>query len=727
MSTASGYLAGVTGSDGRIYAIGGEPTPSTLTTVQAFDTTTNTWSTVAPMRTGRFDLAAVAGPDGRIYAIGGDAPGGFLRSVETYIPSVNFWYAVASMSLPRAAPAAAAGSDGRIYAFGGDTGNGPTNTVEALNPNTNSWSMAAPMPIAVDGASAATGSDGRTYVFGGFNGSVLNTVQAYNPRTNSWSMAAPMPITSFAAAATAGADGRLYVLGGADSGGDRAVVAYDPRTNSWSTVAPMPTGRNGLAAALGPDGRIYAFGGYNGSFLNTVEALQVSATTTAVTASPNRSVFGQGVTFTATVRLRGPGSGTPTGTVQFQIDGSDAGSPVSLRSAGGAATATIRTSTLAVGAHTITASYNGDGNFTGSTGMLTGGQGVGKATTSTALTSSANPSLSGESVTFTTTLHVVAPGAGSPTGTVQFQIDGSDFGSPVAVEGGRATSTAVSALLAGGHKVQAIYSGDTSFAASTGTATQAVRVVATVLVVTGFPSPSTAGATEIFTVTAEDPLGEIVTNYRGTIHFQSSDNLAPLPADYTFTAADNGAHTFSAVLKTAGNQSLTATDIRIGSIRGSAAVAVQAAAADHFLITAPPGAVSGMPFDVLVTALDPYGNTDTNYQGTVTFTTTDSSLGVVLPSDYTFTTGDAGDNGVHAFPTGITLIAPGDQTITATDSVSGISGGATVTVGSGGTARPPSRAPGSGASTSIMDIAATPRAPSTEQISLVDRLFIPVE
>jgi hypothetical protein len=103
----------------------------------------------------------------------------------------------------------------------------------------------------------------------------------------------------------------------------------------------------------------------------------------------------------------------------------------------------------------------------------------------------------------------------------------------------------------------------------------------------------------------------------------------------------------------------------------------------RFQITAAPTAVSGTPFDITVTALDPSGNIDTNYQGTVTFSTTDAAPGVMLPADYTFTTGDGGDNGVHTFPSGVTLITVGHQTLTSTDTVSGITGSATVTVGPG--------------------------------------------
>jgi hypothetical protein len=102
-----------------------------------------------------------------------------------------------------------------------------------------------------------------------------------------------------------------------------------------------------------------------------------------------------------------------------------------------------------------------------------------------------------------------------------------------------------------------------------------------------------------------------------------------------------------------------------------------------FRITAAPTAVAGTPFDVTVTALEAYGKIDTTYQGTVTFTTTDPDSGVVLPADYTFTTGDGGDNGVHTFPGGVTLATVGDQTLSGTDTVSGAVGSASVTVGPG--------------------------------------------
>jgi hypothetical protein len=63
------------------------------------------------------------------------------------------------------------------------------------------------------------------------------------------------------------------------------------------------------------------------------------------------------------------------------------------------------------------------------------------------------------------------------------------------------------------------------------------------------------------TLTVEDAYGNVVTGYRGTVHFTSSDSTASLPANYSFTASDAGVHTFTGlVLGKKGKQTLTVTD-----------------------------------------------------------------------------------------------------------------------------------------------------------------------
>ncbi|GLZ39725.1 hypothetical protein Acsp05_33490 [Actinokineospora sp. NBRC 105648] len=100
-----------------------------------------------------------------------------------------------------------------------------------------------------------------------------------------------------------------------------------------------------------------------------------------------------------------------------------------------------------------------------------------QSATTTVVTASPSPSIIGGAVRFTARVS----GAVVPGGTVQFTVDGRAFGGPVALAGGVATSQSIATLALGGHQVQAAYSGDTSSAPSTGTATHLVRLGVRVL------------------------------------------------------------------------------------------------------------------------------------------------------------------------------------------------------------------------------------------------------
>jgi hypothetical protein len=181
--------------------------------------------------------------------------------------------------------------------------------------------------------------------------------------------------------------------------------------------------------------------------------------------------------------------------------------------------------------------------------------------------------------------------------------------------------------------------------------------------VTGFPSPVTAGTAGTFTVTAKASNGSTATGYLGTVHFTSSDGQASLPGNYTFTVADNGVHSFSATLKTAATQSITATDTANGSITGSqSGIVVNPAAASSLTASGFPSPITaGMAGNITVTAKDPYGNIATGYTGTVHFTSSDTQA--ILPPDSTLT------NGTGTFSA--TLKTAATQSITATDKANG--------------------------------------------------------
>src|SRR5687767_2951478 len=115
----------------------------------------------------------------------------------------------------------------------------------------------------------------------------------------------------------------------------------------------------------------------------------------------------------------------------------------------------------------------------------------------TTLTSSANPVLVGQPVTFTATVKAVG-GGGTPTGTVTFKDASATLGTG-SVDGlGKATLT-TSSLALGTHPITAVYGGDSSLAGSTSDVLQQAV-------------PSTAGCSTSFFQTAGSPVSSFPVN-----------------------------------------------------------------------------------------------------------------------------------------------------------------------------------------------------------------------
>lgn len=193
--------------------------------------------------------------------------------------------------------------------------------------------------------------------------------------------------------------------------------------------------------------------------------------------------------------------------------------------------------------------------------------------------------------------------------------------------------------------------------------------LANTLSFTAFDTPRTAGTAQSVTITVLNAAGATATNYLGTIYFSSSDGKAGLPADYTFTAADKGKHTFSITLKTAGSQTVTFPDTVNPMVNATTpSLTVNPTAAKTFTEAGfPSSAVAGESHNVTVTTLDASGNVATGYRGTVKVT---SSGSATLPAKYKFT---AADNGSNIFS--VALKTAGLQSIkvadTATASLAG--------------------------------------------------------
>ena len=266
----------------------------------------------------------------------------------------------------------------------------------------------------------------------------------------------------------------------------------------------------------------------------------VNSTTTTLASNPDPSGFGQNVTFTVTV-VTGAGTGNLTGTVSiadaFGGTTTTLASGLALNASG---VATFSTSSLAVGLHSIVATYAGDTvHFTSSSApaiiqtVLEG--------TSTTLTSTANPSAIGQSVTFTTTVSVSGGGGVTPSGTVSF-IDGTTVLTTQAINAGGGAMYTTSTLTAGIHQITAVYNGDAAkqIQGSTSTVLNQDVQAPTTATLTSSLNPSNYGNSVTFTATI--PPGG-TTAPTGTVSFLDgaakigTGTLGGNPGVATFTTA----------------------------------------------------------------------------------------------------------------------------------------------------------------------------------------------
>jgi hypothetical protein len=408
------------------------------------------------------------------------------------------------------------------------------------------------------------------------------------------------------------------------------------------------------------------------------------ATSTGVSASSSTVNAGASETLTATVTSS---AGTPTGSVTFT---DSAATPTTL----GTVTlvngqASFTSTTLPVGANNITAVYNPPtGAWLGSSGNTS--VTVNSPTTHFSVTAS-SPQTAG--VAFNVTVTALDSSNATVTGysgTVHFT--GSDGSATLPANSTltNGTGTFSVTLKTGGS--QTVTATDTVTGSITGTATITVNPGPATHFTVSAVSPETSGTAFNVTVQALDVGNNNTTNYSGTVHFTSTDGSATLPANSTLTG---GAGTFSATLLTAGSQTIAATDTVSGSIAGTSnTIVVHVGTATHLAVTATSPETAGVAFSVTVTALDAGNNIATGYTGIVHFTKSDAGAGSAVPGNYTFT---GGDSGVHTFSA--TLVTAGSQSVTATDTVTLVTGTATITVNAGGTAHftvsaPPSQTAG---------------------------------
>jgi hypothetical protein len=279
----------------------------------------------------------------------------------------------------------------------------------------------------------------------------------------------------------------------------------------------------------------------------TVQKTQTS-TTVSATPQPN-GIAGGSVSITASVQIVS-GSATLGGTVSFASGGNPLGAPVPVNSTTGKATLTLNN--VAPATDSIVATYSGDSNDDGSVSTPAYPYSIVQATTQTTVAFTPNPSLIGQTVTFTAK---VTGNGGTPGGSVTFEAIGAAIGAPATLDGTGTATLTYSGLAAGSYTITAVYSGDTDDQTSTGTGASQL-VVGLIPTTTDLGSSTTSGANSqvilVATVLASSgpiPQGTITftsgTTVLGTATLDASGVATLIPnlvagTNYTIIAAYSG-------------------------------------------------------------------------------------------------------------------------------------------------------------------------------------------
>ena len=335
-----------------------------------------------------------------------------------------------------------------------------------------------------------------------------STLSAHTP--NPSLVGAPIAVTASVAVTPPGTGtptGTITVSDGAAS-----CLITLPATSC--NLVPTSPGAKTLTATYAGDAN------FNGSTSPGVaHTVNNANSSTALATSGTPSVFGQSVTFTATVT-----GTTPTGSVTFMDGATTLCNAVTLVSG----QAPCLTSALSVASHSLTAVYSGDGINSGSTSApLT--QVVNKAaTTSTLSAHTPNPSLVGAPIAVTASVAVTPPGTGTPTGTITV----SD-GAANCLITLPATSCNLVPSSAGAKTLTATYAGDANFNGSTspGVAHTVNKASTTSTISAHTPNPSLVGAPIAVTASvAVTPPGTGTPTGTITVSDGTASCLITLPA-----------------------------------------------------------------------------------------------------------------------------------------------------------------------------------------------------
>lgn len=333
--------------NGKVLVVGGEA-GSPLRSVELYDPATGGWTVAKDLNVTRSQHTATLLPNGRVLVAGGVTVGfpstTITKTVEIYDPSAETWTSVRDMKETRAAHTATLLFDGRVLVAGGATANSQTslNTAELYDVNANTWTATLRnLNIARLGHTATLLPNGKVLVVAGLRGTdganptnISGSAELFDPSRQVWDTTTA-PTGRVFHSATLLLNGKVLLAGGRKFQSSTVGIVstpeaelYDPARGTsvpFTSTVSLKQARGLHTATLLPNGQVLVAGGEvvtEGSLSPPptdsaelydlgLEALTTSAPTLSDTAWQG---IGAGLRVTG-IRFQGAGEATTGGAV----------------------------------------------------------------------------------------------------------------------------------------------------------------------------------------------------------------------------------------------------------------------------------------------------------------------------------------------------------------------------------------------------------------------------
>lgn len=246
-----------------------------LSSVELFDSTSNTFTSVRNLTTARASHTATLLPNGKILIAGG-YNGDYLNSAEVIDPTTNQFTSAGRMVTARSGHVATLLNNGKVLLVGG-VGTGWTFLADAelYDPITNTFTATGGMVVARESHTATLLKDGKVLIAGGHQGrrsaiTIYTSAEIYNPANGTFTAAGNLTVKRHKHDAALLADGRVLIVGGSDErdgdGAYRNAEVFNPAGGNFAAVKNnMNTARYKLqgTAVLLKNGKVLIAGGAN--------------------------------------------------------------------------------------------------------------------------------------------------------------------------------------------------------------------------------------------------------------------------------------------------------------------------------------------------------------------------------------------------------------------------------------------------------------------------------